>query len=334
MTSKSTFVVVVICGLFLAAVLARNGEILLLALPFLVYLIVGMLRCPDGLELRAKRMISTGEAAAEEPFTVQVEAENEGRLLTNLVLLDPIWPGMTIAEGTTEIRTALAPGQRAQLEYVGHGTRGLYRWTTIWARAGDPCALFEVNSQIPAFGDVRVRPAAVKLRRMVIKPRSTLHAPGPMPARLPGSGTDFWEVREYRPGDPLRRLNWRLAGRYTRRLFTNEYEGGGDRRLRLHPGRPPAHERTRCGRGAVRGVHFGSHVARRDLFEARESSSPSGFRGSARVPVSGLRQTPVEPCSTKSVAGRTEQKRAGAVSGVVPGPAVPQPVGAYHVQRG
>lgn len=225
MTSRSTFIIIVICGLFLAAVLARNGEVLLLALPFLVYLIVGLLRCPDRLVLRATRMISAGEVAAGEPFEIQLQVENAGRLLTNLVISDVVWPGMRISQGTSRQTVALAPKQRVELGYVGHAARGLYRWNTTLAKASDPCGLFEVNASIAASGGVRVRPAAMKLRGVSIKPRSTLHAPGPMPARLPGSGTDFWAVREYRPGDPLRRLNWRLAGRYPRRLYTNEYEG-------------------------------------------------------------------------------------------------------------
>jgi uncharacterized protein (DUF58 family) len=225
MTSKASFTVLMISGLFLAAVLARNGEILLLAVPFFVYLIIGLLRSPDRLELRAKRMISAGEVAADEPFKVQLHIENAGKLLTNLVVSDAVWPDMTVAEGTPHQRMALTPGQETQLEYVGQGPRGLYRWNTVMARASDPCGLFEVAAKIPAPGGVRVRPTAMRLRGVSIQPRSTLHAPGPMPARLPGSGTDFWEVREYRPGDPLRRLNWRLAGRYPRRLYTNEYEG-------------------------------------------------------------------------------------------------------------
>ena len=225
MKSKSAFVVLVTWDIFLAAVLTRNGDLLSLALPFVIFLIVGVLRCPDRLELRAQRTISAGEVAAEEPWKMQLDVENEGKLLTNLVFSDSVWPGMTIAEGTTEKRLVLAPGQKTRLEYVSRGTRGLYHWNAVSAKASDPCGLFEVTSQIPALGGVRVRPTAMRLRGLLIKPRSTLHAPGPMPARLAGSGTDFWEVREYRPGDPLRRLNWRLAGRYPRRLFTNEYEG-------------------------------------------------------------------------------------------------------------
>ncbi len=225
MNSKSTFVVLVICGLFLCAVLARRGELLLLALPFVVYLVVGLFVCPDHVDLHAKRTISAGEVAAGEPFTVEVVVENRGKGLTNLALSDLVWPGMTVTDGRTQQQLALAGGQKAQVQYAARGMRGLYSWKTISVKASDPCGLFALESEVPAFGEVRARPAAMKLRRVRIAPRSTLHAPGPMPARLPGAGTDFWEVREYRAGDPLRRLNWRLAGRYPRRLFTNEFEG-------------------------------------------------------------------------------------------------------------
>jgi uncharacterized protein (DUF58 family) len=65
----------------------------------------------------------------------------------------------------------------------------------------------------------------MKISPLAIEPRATLHSPGPTSARLAGSGTAFWGIREYRPGDARRHINWRLAGRYPRRLFTNEFRG-------------------------------------------------------------------------------------------------------------
>jgi uncharacterized protein (DUF58 family) len=64
----------------------------------------------------------------------------------------------------------------------------------------------------------------MQLRRLPLEPRVTLHAPGPLSASLAGSGTDFFGIREYRPGDSLRRVNWRLAARHPGARFTNEYE--------------------------------------------------------------------------------------------------------------
>jgi uncharacterized protein (DUF58 family) len=51
-----------------------------------------------------------------------------------------------------------------------------------------------------------------------------LRTAGIAPARRAGSGSDFWGIREYQPGDALQRLNWRLNARHPRKLFTNEYE--------------------------------------------------------------------------------------------------------------
>jgi len=47
---------------------------------------------------------------------------------------------------------------------------------------------------------------------------------GSIPARLGGSGTDFFGVREYHPGDSLRSLDWRLTARHPRQFFTKEFE--------------------------------------------------------------------------------------------------------------
>ncbi len=47
---------------------------------------------------------------------------------------------------------------------------------------------------------------------------------GSIPARLGGRGTDFWGVREYHPGDPLRRLDWRRTARHPGQFFSKEFE--------------------------------------------------------------------------------------------------------------
>jgi uncharacterized protein (DUF58 family) len=194
-------------------------------LPFLAYLIVGLLRCPDQIKLRAQRLISVSDVEVGEPFKVQVQIENPGPALTNLTLSDSVEPAIMVTEGQIQQQFTLGHGKIAQIEYVARGIRALYRWTHVSAKASDPCGLFEVRNKIPAPGELLVRPAATKFRRVRLAPHSTLHAPGPTAAHFPGSGSDFWGVREYRAGDPLRRLNWRLAGRYPRRLFTNEFQG-------------------------------------------------------------------------------------------------------------
>jgi uncharacterized protein (DUF58 family) len=223
MTAKASFVSLLTCGLLLAALIARNGQILVLAVPFLVYLVIGLLQCPGTISLHARRTLAKTEVAAGEPLPVHVKVDNQGEGLVNLCLADAYDASMQV-EGQAHRRLALSAGESTELRYAVQASRGLYAWDTVDARASDPFGLFELKQPIPVYSELRVRPAPLKIRSMPFVPRETLHAPGPTVARLAGTGTDFWGVREYRPGDPLRRLNWRLTGRYPRRLFTNQFQ--------------------------------------------------------------------------------------------------------------
>jgi uncharacterized protein (DUF58 family) len=224
MNNKTLLVVLIICGLILSGLALRDGELLILAVPFMVYLIFGILQSPSEIDLTAARRIDRPSIAAEKTAQTRIEITNRGKPFVNLALEDPVSESITIQDGQTKQRLALPAGGSTELKYEFGGKRGVYSWNTIRARASDPFGLFELESDIPASGDIRVFPTPLQIRQVTPKPRHTLHAAGPIPARQAGAGIDFWGIREYRPGDSLRRLNWRLAARRSRKLFTNEYE--------------------------------------------------------------------------------------------------------------
>lgn len=224
MNNKTLVIVFLICGSILSALILRNGELLLVAIPFLVYLIVGVVQAPGDLSLAANRIIDKAGAIAEEPFETRIVVRNQGSGLVNLTLDDTLFPSITILEGKANDRLTLSVGESVELNYVSKAGRGVYSWKTIHACASDPFGLFELERDIPAVGEIIVRSMPIHIHPIPLKPRPTLHAAGPIAARLAGSGTDFWSIREYRAGDSLRRLNWRLTARHPRKLFTNEYE--------------------------------------------------------------------------------------------------------------
>jgi uncharacterized protein (DUF58 family) len=224
MNNKTLVLVFLIGGSILSALILRNGELLLVAMPFLVYLIVGIVQAPGDISLTANRIIDKAGVSAEEPFETRIVVRNQGSRLINLAFDDMLFPTMTILEGKANDRLSLPAGESAELNYVSKAGRGVYSWKTIHAYASDPFGLFEIERHIPAAGEIIVRPIPIHIHPPPLKPRSTLHAAGPIAARLAGSGTDFWGIREYRAGDSLRRLNWRLTARHPRKLFTNEYE--------------------------------------------------------------------------------------------------------------
>ena len=224
MNKKSFLLVFILCGLILSALIVRNGELLLLAIPFLVYLIVGVIQTPSELSVLAKRSMDKRSVIAQEMVETRILVRNKGNALVNLYLKDTVSPSMKILDGEAHQRIYLSAGGTTELNFRFKAARGVYSWKTIHACASDPFGLFDLECDIPAVGEILFRPAPMRIRSINLKPRFTLHAAGPVSARLAGPGTDFWGVREYRAGDSLRRLNWRLAARYPQKLFTNEYE--------------------------------------------------------------------------------------------------------------
>jgi uncharacterized protein (DUF58 family) len=90
--------------------------------------------------------------------------------------------------------------------------------------ASDTLGLFRRQAVLPAPGHLVVVPETLRLRRVAIRPFRTRAYAGPVPARRGGSGGEFFGVREYQPGDPLRWINWRASARHPHLLLTNEFE--------------------------------------------------------------------------------------------------------------
>jgi uncharacterized protein (DUF58 family) len=176
------------------------------------------------MDLSATRELSRTSASSGEPVECTLTIRNNGGPLFNLQLVDGLFPSMKILDGEGSCRLSLAVGSSAQLRYTFETGRGVYPFTSLHARASNPFGLFVFEKHIPALAELLVRPTTLKFRHSALKPGHTLHTAGPIPARLAGSGCDFWGVREYRPGDSLHHINWQMRARHPGELFTNEYE--------------------------------------------------------------------------------------------------------------
>jgi len=224
LNNKSLLLIFLIYALILSALITRNGDLLLLAIPILVYLVVGLTQAPDRISLKIERTVDKISAITNQPLSVQINVKNLGSGLSYLYLQDQVWPSMEIVDGEAEYHSALPSGQNTSFTYRFKAPREVILWEDVQAFASDPLGLFEICSSFPAPGQVLVRPAPIQIRPLTLKPRATLHTAGPIPSRLAGSGTDFWGVREFRPGDSYRWINWRLTNRHPNKMFTNEYE--------------------------------------------------------------------------------------------------------------
>jgi uncharacterized protein (DUF58 family) len=222
-TRRTATLLVLLFGILAAALLTRRGEVAWMALPALGLLAAGLAGAPDARALRlgAERTV---ERPAGGGVEVRVRVRNEGTAPVHLRLWDGPSPAVATSSGSTSLRTLLRPGEVAVLEYAFRVPRGRFTWRSVAAVASDPLRLVEAALELPAPAELHVHPELKRFHPLPLQPRRTLPSPGSIPARTGGSGTEFWGVREYQLGDPLRRLDWRLAARHPGQLFTREFE--------------------------------------------------------------------------------------------------------------
>jgi uncharacterized protein (DUF58 family) len=226
MNQKTLVIGLILFGLLIMALIMRNGDIAWMMLPFLAYLMMGVLQSPPleklnfSVERKLDQTRSNGIAAVDVGLTVQNRASETVYLYLN----EPVQAGMKIAHGKMSCLARLRPGESTELKYTFTAERGNFSWESIQAVVSDPLGLIEVKMSLPASAAIQVRPRIRKFKAISFRPHSTVHSPGSIPARLGGNGTDFFGIREYHAGDSLRSLDWRLTARHPRKLFTKEFE--------------------------------------------------------------------------------------------------------------
>jgi uncharacterized protein (DUF58 family) len=226
MKPQAWLITLISFGLLLTALITRNGDLALMALPFVVLIAAAILKMPTdtAIRLSATRSLDTARSREGTMVEVCVTVRNEGTEMVSLRLADPRQPGMKIKVSDLRQRVVLDRGKEFKFEYAFEAARGDFKWRALRVVTVDPFELFESEQVLPAAAAIQVQPRVDPWRRFPLRPDNTLHAPGSIPAHRGGSGTDFWGVREYRPGDSLRHLDWRLIARHPRQLFTKEFE--------------------------------------------------------------------------------------------------------------
>lgn len=141
----------------------------------------------------------------------------------------PAWVSGSVAGRRIQMGVGLVPrtGWRAR-QNLGAARRGPVGASGWRIGTSDPLAFFagtrscadgEVALVLPRFASLRERHEARELEASVAAPRA-------------GAGSEMLGVREYRPGDSLRRIHWRSSARHGE-LVVREYEPPGLRTLAI-----------------------------------------------------------------------------------------------------
>jgi len=211
-------------GLLLIGLATLNGGMLALALPIIVYLGAALIYAPDVPKLQITRELSADRVQADAPVAVKLSIRNESGQLEEVLVEDLMPRGLKLIEGQPNKVVLLPPEKILEITYTVSGPRGRYEFQQVRVTAADHLGLFRREVLSPVPGSFIVLPQVPKLRQVMIRPLRTRASTGLIPARVGGPGVDFFGVREYQTGDPLRWVNWRVTARYPRRIYTNEFE--------------------------------------------------------------------------------------------------------------
>lgn len=159
-------------------------------------------------------------AVAGVPATIRYEVRNESRWWSAFAL--------RIRErrvGTAEGWDSIADSSPAWVVHVGPreavhaesewtpARRGRATFTEVEVASSFPFGLLEKVVWLSLPGEVLVHPRSLPVREEVLAAIRSDRFGGLDLARRPGTGEDFFGVRDYRPGDSVRQIAWkRLAG--------------------------------------------------------------------------------------------------------------------------
>jgi uncharacterized repeat protein (TIGR01451 family) len=222
--SRSVLLSLLTYLLLLAGIVTVHGEFLTLALPLVTYLLAGYLRAPENIKLEATRHLSAERVSPNTHVDVTVIVTNRGPSLEEIVFTDLVPAGLTIQSGFSRHMVRLKKNESYTFVYTVCGPRGAYVFETVEVSIQDPLAIGHAVFHVPAKGRLFVLPPVTRIRQVAIRPRATRVYAGMIPARAGGTGTDFFGVREYQPGDPPRAINWRTSARYLDKFYANEFQ--------------------------------------------------------------------------------------------------------------
>lgn len=200
-----------------------NGT-LILSIPLVIYLCAVLIYVPRNMHVEINREIGEDIVLPGSTVQITVSIQNHGLSLDEFSIRDVIPEGLRLEEGQMHVLTYLPRDAQFSYTYSVTADRGTYLFNEIQITATDHFGMTLLQRRYEIHQTLTVLPNLERLRSVPIRPLRTRGFAGSIPSRQAGSGTAFFGVREYQPGDPRQWLNWRLSARDIDKLYSNEFE--------------------------------------------------------------------------------------------------------------
>jgi len=155
--------------------------------------------------------ITLGETA-----TMTWILENHARTSATVTMTDALWPSLRATRRSVRVRVAGRSRHIATAE-LWPSRRGRFPFDDVTVRVASPMRLAVRHRTRSVPSTLRVMPAFPsrdEIQRRMRQPR--IIDVGIRTLRVKGTGTDFDQLREFRPGDDSRRIDWAATARSQR----------------------------------------------------------------------------------------------------------------------
>ncbi|WP_135851276.1 DUF58 domain-containing protein [Halorussus salinus] len=175
----------------------------------LAYVAVGALSSLSGAsEPEIERALAPSSPPPGGEVEVTLTVRNLGEsALADVRVVDGVPDELVVSSGSPRAAFALRPGEERTLSYSVVAKRGEYEFGDPAVRARTTSATDRVTTAVEASGET-----TLSCTRSVADPpfgRASPRRVGTHTTDSGGEGIEFHSTREYRPGDPISRIDWR-----------------------------------------------------------------------------------------------------------------------------
>ena len=164
--------------------------------------------------VKIRRETTSDNIFEDGTMSVKFIIKNTGLGIGFVEIYDSLPPQARIIKGSNYTLLYMKPWQEVSFEYsLKLPLRGHYHLGPVKMRVKDAFDLFyneRIEESIHSFS---VFPQIEVLEEQVITSRAPKLLSGAMPLNVIGTGTEFYSLREFVPGDSLRSVNWKALAK-------------------------------------------------------------------------------------------------------------------------
>jgi uncharacterized repeat protein (TIGR01451 family) len=205
-----------------AGIIFRSPALLLAAVLGVAFAAYARLAEPHALELAVTRSLSDDDPDLGDEVDVTVHVKNQGaKTIPDLRLVDGVPESLEVVDGTARVATVLRPGETTSFTYTVAAKRGTHEFRTLSVYARGFSGAVETEHTLETPSAMVSTPSLEPTADVPLRQQTSRYA-GRVDTNTGGEGLEFYQTREYRPGDSLSRIDWKRHAR-TGELTTIEF---------------------------------------------------------------------------------------------------------------